>query len=324
MIVPELDAPRHAANGWQFGHVEGHGNLALCINELDDRCRGGVCGHLNPANPKLYDILELAYEDLTEMFPTELFHMGGDEVEFLCWRKSKEIVNWMNERKLDPNDDENMFRLWQEFQINATKRLQSSTPKKKIVLWTSSLTERPDSIRTLPPDNHIIQIWLSSREPGIADLIERGYEVIFSNSDGLYLDCGFGYYVEEGNSWCDPYKQWRTIYQNDPVKIYETLSQQSGEARRKRAKNVKEQILGSEIPAWSESIGPDSLETRIWPRGAAHAERMWTNPEGDKAWIEAEIRFVHHRERMVQRGIEAEALQPQWCHMFENRCRKKV
>ena len=36
-VVPELDMPRHAANGWQFGPVQGLGDLALCINELNPR-----------------------------------------------------------------------------------------------------------------------------------------------------------------------------------------------------------------------------------------------------------------------------------------------
>lgn len=145
-------------------------------------------------------------------------------------------------------------------------------------------------------------------------LVNRGYAVIMSNSDGLYLDCGFGDYVAEGNSWCDPYKQWRTIYMNDPRQIY--LSFPDSDQSRTG------QILGAEAPAWSESVGPDTLETRIWPRSCALAERLWTDPDGDASWITAEMRLVHQRQRMVERGIAAEALQPQWCHQFEDRCRK--
>ena len=32
-VVPELDAPAHVGNGWQFGEREGMGRLALCLNQ---------------------------------------------------------------------------------------------------------------------------------------------------------------------------------------------------------------------------------------------------------------------------------------------------
>ena len=37
-------------------------------------------------------------------------------------------------------------------------------------------------------------------------------------------------------------------------------------------------------------------------------------------WKQAESRMVHMRERMVERGIAADALQPEWCHQNETLC----
>lgn len=48
------------------------------------------------------------------------------------------------------------------------------------------------------------------------------------------------------------------------------------------------------------------------------AERLWTDPETD--WRAAEDRMYHHRHRMVQRGILADALQPEWCQQHEGYC----
>ena len=31
-VIPELDAPSHAGNGWQWGPLEGLGELSLCVN----------------------------------------------------------------------------------------------------------------------------------------------------------------------------------------------------------------------------------------------------------------------------------------------------
>lgn len=33
-LVPEIDAPAHASNGWQWGEREGMGELALCVNKV--------------------------------------------------------------------------------------------------------------------------------------------------------------------------------------------------------------------------------------------------------------------------------------------------
>lgn len=77
-------------------------------------------------------------------------------------------------------------------------------------------------------------------------------------------------------------------------------------------------VLGAEAALWTEQIDESSLDGRYWPRAAALAERLWTNP--DEGWREAENRMLAHRERLVQRGIQSEALEPQWCYQNEGSC----
>lgn len=60
------------------------------------------------------------------------------------------------------------------------------------------------------------------------------------------------------------------------------------------------------------------LESRIWPRAAAHAERVWTHPK--TGFLAAEVRMVTNRNRMVERGIGADRLQPEFCLQFEGKC----
>ncbi len=60
------------------------------------------------------------------------------------------------------------------------------------------------------------------------------------------------------------------------------------------------------------------MEGKIWPRGAALAERLWTNPAEN--WYEAETRMIHHRNRIVERGLQADRIQPEWCHQNEKLC----
>ncbi len=47
--------------------------MFLCTK---NRCRGGVCGTLNPINPNLYDVVENIFRDMVELFPSGNFHLG--------------------------------------------------------------------------------------------------------------------------------------------------------------------------------------------------------------------------------------------------------
>ena len=113
----------------------------------------------------------------------------------------------------------------------------------------------------------------------------------------------------------------------------------------------EQNILGGEAAMWSEQVEGVAVEAKLWPRVAALGERLWADPESGKmddacaiyvqtidlipteylvlillcifcylGWKQAESRMVHMRERMVDRGIAADALQPEWCHQNEALC----
>lgn len=91
----EIDSPSHAGNGWQWGPEAGLGNLAVCVNQMPWRsyCIQPPCGTLNPINPNTYKILGLLYKDLLQIFPKgEIFHMGGDEVNYTLCRQITSFV----------------------------------------------------------------------------------------------------------------------------------------------------------------------------------------------------------------------------------------
>lgn len=134
-------------------------------------------------------------------------------------------------------------------------------------------------------------------------LLERGYELIMSNHDALYLDCGFGLWVADGNNWCSPYKPWHAVYNNN-------LRNLAGE--------YQSQILGGEVCLWSSINDEQTLDSRVWPRASALAERLWAEPEETYRW--AETRILYHRENLVENGIGAESIQPMWCLQNEGQC----
>ena len=241
-IVPELDTPMHAANGWQFGPDYGLGDLALCVNLQEDRCRGGVCGVMNPINPETYNALRSAYADLFTAFPSEAFHMGGDEVKFDCWRADPGIQAWFSDQGLAGND-EDMYSLWGMFQKNASEAIQEANGnvKKKLILWSSTLTDREDSADFISPEDYAIQIWAHT-DVDWTGPIRRGYDVIVGCADKWYFDCGTGSWATLNDTLpCSPYNQWREMYEFNIGEEY--LASEGSDAGR------LQQILGNGIAA---------------------------------------------------------------------------
>jgi len=66
------------------------------------------------------------------------------------------------------------------------------------------------------------------------------------------------------------------------------------------------------------------LDPILWPRAAASAEVFWTGPThpngGPLDAREALARLHDLRFRYVQRGVDAIALQPEWCAIRPNAC----
>lgn len=141
-VLLEVDVPAHAGFGWTWGPEEGLGELAVCVNEQPWSlyCGEPPCGQLNPSNPNVYDVLEKLYEDLLELSgESELFHLGGDEVNLECWgqylQKSTRMYNYTD-----------LHDLWGEFTEKALRRLQKANGGKKpdnVIVWSSNLSKRP-------------------------------------------------------------------------------------------------------------------------------------------------------------------------------------
>lgn len=55
------------------------------------------------------------FKDMLGMFDNDVFHMGGDEVDFRCYNTTKEITDWMLANGYTLETEE-FFRLWGEFQ----------------------------------------------------------------------------------------------------------------------------------------------------------------------------------------------------------------
>jgi hexosaminidase len=105
---------------------------------------------------------------------------------------------------------------------------------------------------------------------------------------GWNLDCGL----------CAAVASWQTVYQHRPW----------GELEPRAL------VLGGEACLWGEKVDEHALDVRLWPRAAAFGERMWTHPDRDDLTLRfARGRLAVQRERLVARGIGADAVWPEWC-----------
>jgi len=117
------------------------------------------------------------------------------------------------------------------------------------------------------PKDIVIQSWRG--QASLAQAAKQGYRGILSN--GYYLDLG-----------------WSAArhYAVDPM---------SGEAANLSAEE-KQRILGGESCMWAEYVSPENVDSRIWPRNAAIAERLWSPQEvRDPASMYARLDFVSAR-----------------------------
>ncbi|KAK3884866.1 hypothetical protein Pcinc_010885 [Petrolisthes cinctipes] len=311
-LLPEFDAPAHVGSGWQWGERQGLGKLAVCVNRepWQQYCVEPPCGQLNLANPNIYKVLSEIYREMIQLFaPVDLFHYGGDEVNLNCWNTTEEMTSWMKAQKFGLDADA-YYGQWSVFQEKVRQLVTQAHGGVEVpgILWTSHLTEKGRVDRYLNNTKYIIQIWTTGQDALIAELLQKQYKVIFSNYDAWYLDCGGGAWVGDGNNWCSPYSGWQKVYDNSPHAIAKALTNSTHA-------NL---ILGGEAALWTEQVDEEAVDARLWPRGAALAERLWTNPS--TGWVDAEYRLIHHRQRLVQRGIRAERIQPQWCHQNEGLC----
>jgi hexosaminidase len=144
-------------------------------------------------------------------------------------------------------------------QLYFNKKLQGIVSKhgKSMVGWDEVLDP------TLPKDM-VIQSWRG--QASLAEAARQGYRGILSN--GYYLDLG-----------------WSAArhYAVDPM----------GDAAAGLSAEEKQRILGGESCMWSEYVNAENIDSRIWPRNAAIAERLWSPQKvRDPAWMYARMHVL--------------------------------
>jgi hexosaminidase len=66
----------------------------------------------------------------------------------------------------------------------------------------------------------------------------------------------------------------RTLYSNDPLPPFEVHTDK--EKKNSITSLQERNILGGELLMWTDLVSSNSIDSRIWPRAAAVAERLWS------------------------------------------------
>jgi len=130
----------------------------------------------------------------------------------------------------------------QDLQAYFNQRLQKIVAKdhKTMIGWDEIL--HPDLPKTI-----IVQSWRGQKS--LAEAAKQGYSGLLS----------FGYYLD---------LMW-------PAARHYAVDPMSGDAANLTPEEQK-RILGGESCQWAEWVTPENIDSHIWPRNAAIAERLWS------------------------------------------------
>ncbi|XP_034234464.1 chitooligosaccharidolytic beta-N-acetylglucosaminidase-like [Thrips palmi] len=302
-VLLEIDAPAHCSAGWTWGEDAGLGPLVLCAAQQPWRsyCIQPPCGQLNPANPAVYSVLRAVYRDLVRVLPRgEALHLGGDEVFFACWNASQPVTDYLAATGRGRGEAD-FLNLWAEFHAGSLAALDEAVGAvgkagTTAVLWSSHLTRPPHVDSYVDKDRYVIETWTEAGDALPEQLLSRGYRVILAAKDAWYLDHGWW-----GRT---SYRPWRAVR----------------DRRLPSSAGTPGTVLGGEAALWGELTDATTLDGKLWPRAAALAERLWTDPSEPSSAPGVEARFLAHRDRLLALGVRAEAVAPQWCQLRDGQC----
>jgi len=323
-VVPELDMPGHVTS-WLTAYPEwGAGETKA------SRHFGVHPACLNPADEAVYAAIDGLLAEVTEVFPDEYVHIGGDEVHSSWWREHAGLQAFMAEQRLADSAALQAY-------FNRRVAVSLANRHRKAIGWDEVL--HPDM-----PSDLLVQSWRGATardralDAGHDCIVSEGYyldlfypgavhgrydptaeqSVLLALEDALLTDPRFEH-VAAGMRWTHA---WRALPPIGPAPGGNELREKELREKELRATELGEKVLGGKEPSrgstrgkvlggeaclWGELVNRDCLSGRLWSRLPAIAERLWSfHPETDDpvqlqarypAFIKAEL--VDQRRRLA-------------------------
>jgi hexosaminidase len=276
-VMLEFDTPGHSDSWGQYYNISTNcPKYTHNINNIN----------LNPSLNMTWDVLSGIIDEVAKKYDPAGYlghiHMGGDEVVEDCWNDDPQVAAWMAAKGLDSKGVYQLF-------VDRVHEFCNESGIKPI-FWDDVF----NAGLSIPKSSRI-EVWHTSTSDTLTQILEAGYDVIYSGS--YYLDVQI---PDPNNTWYAWVETWKNFYTADP-----TLDVDAKYAS---------QIIGGEACMWSETTPSESIQERIWPRAAAVAERYWSAVDVNDV-KEAQPRLEWLGCHLRRRGVPSAALEAGYCLM---------
>ncbi|KAM3609430.1 uncharacterized protein V6R79_014690 [Siganus canaliculatus] len=120
-VLPEFDSPGHTKS-WGKGQSD---LLTPCYKR---GIPSGTFGPVNPVSPSTYQFMAKLFKEVSSVFPDSYIHLGGDEVDFSCWRSNPDVQAFMQKMRFGSD-----FSKLQAFYIDSIVNITSNINKTSVV-----------------------------------------------------------------------------------------------------------------------------------------------------------------------------------------------
>jgi hexosaminidase len=264
-VIPEFDTPGHTQS-WGPGVPD---LLTQCYSQ--DR-PDGTFGPIDPTKNTTYLFLEKFMSEQSSVFPDNYLHLGGDEVEFGCWKSNPDVTAFMKAMGIE-GDYAKLEQYYMNQLIQVIRDSPSIKKNMKLLVWQ----EVVDNKVNLPKDT-LVHVWKDGWPAEMAKVTQLGFTTLLSS-------CWYLNYIHYGPDWLNSYTC-------EPLNFAGTDEQ-------------KKLVLGGEACMWGEYVDETNMIQYTWPRAAAVAERLWS-PKNVTDKSDFSVRLEQQRCRMLRRGIKAQ------------------
>ena len=285
-VTPEFDVPGHARA------------MTLAYPELASNPAGAPAAGaqvLNPASEDTYRFVSRLFDEMAGLFPDAYFHIGGDEVPDEAWAGDPQVEALKAAHNLTTKA---------QVEAHFHRRIHQALARRgKIVVGWEEIIDTG----TLPRDV-VVQAWRTSNATARATAL--GHRTIVSA--GYYLDllntAAFHYGLDPADTstaGMSPADAQAARKLHPLVARFVT----DGVIVQPMAPLTPEQealVLGGEAPLWAELVSDEMLDSRLWPRAAALAERFWS-PRETRDVADMYARLAVQQDRLRRLGLEDEA-----------------
>ena len=255
-IIPEIDIPGHSQAA-----VAAYPEFLACDPENKHKVwlqQGISTDVINVANPKAMQFAKEVIDELTELFPFNYIHLGGDECPTNKWQKNDECKKLLSEIGSSNFRDLQIYFYKQLKDYIATK---PADQQRQLIFWNEVLHGNTSILG----NDITIMAWIGANAAA-KQAAKQGMNTILSPQIPYYINRKQSKLPTEPMSQGHGTETVEAVYNYQPLKDVDAA--------------LQPYYKGVQANFWTEWVTePSVLEYLMLPRLAAVAEAGWTPQE---------------------------------------------